>query len=378
MKILGLERDDKACNFYRVFQPLNKIAEHELADCQLIEYGADIASEESFRKVLESDIVLIPRPQSVEWLDFVTAVRRAGKVVVADYDDDPFDVNPYNPYYRFSGIKEFEVVWPNDGYREWLWKDGMKDEKGQVFFDIEANIHRRDMCRATFGKSDLVTCTTKQLQDVFSKVNKNTVVLPNFINLDTYPPGKMMPNDKVRIGWQGGVSHFEDLEMLLPIITKTSKKHDIDFCYFGDYRLGKMFEQVRGYRHEQWVPIDVYPYKLKLMNFDIGLAPLVDNSFNRCKSAIKYFEYSAVGTPTIASNIPPYSEVITNMVDGILVNSEEEWSEAITMLIDNQQLRKKLADRAYENVRENYSIDKNIHLYVEAYKKALEKDRVTV
>lgn len=377
MKILGLERDDKACNYYRVFSPLNKLAELELADCQLIEYGGDIASEESFRKVLESDVVLIPRPQSVEWLDFVSAVRRAGKVVVADYDDDPFDVNPYNPYYRFSGLKEFEVVWP-DGYREWLWKDGMKDEKGQIFFDIEANIHRRDMCRATFGKADLVTCTTPQLKEVFGQFNKNTVVIPNFINLDIYPAGKMMPNEKVRIGWQGGVSHFEDLEMLLPIISKVSRQRDIDFLYFGDYRLGKMFEQVEGYRHEQWVPIDVYPYKLKLMNFDIGLAPLIDNPFNRCKSAIKYFEYAAVGVPTIASNIPPYSDVITNMVDGILVSSEDEWKEAIRMLIDNPKLRQKLAKNAYENVRENYSLDKNAHLWLKAYEKALEREKVTV
>lgn len=377
MKILGLERDDKACNFYRVFQPLNKIHKLGLAECQLIEYGGDIASEESFRKVLESDVVLIPRPQSVEWLDFVTAVRRAGKVVVADYDDDPFDVNPYNPYYRFSGLKEFEVAWP-DGYREWLWKDGMKDEKGQVFFDIEANIHRRDMCRATFGKSDLVTCTTTQLQNVFGKINKNTIVLPNYLDMDIYPAGKMVPNKQVRIGWQGGVSHFEDLEMLLPIIKSTSEKHDIDFCYFGDYRLGNMFEKVKGYHHEMWVPMDVYPYKLKLMNFDIGLAPLVDNSFNRCKSAIKYFEYSAVGVPTIASNIPPYADVITNMVDGILVNTEEEWKEAITMLIDNPDLRRKLADRAYENVKENYSMEKNAHKWVAAYQKALERDKVTV
>jgi len=377
MKILGLERDDKACNYYRVFSPLNKIHQLGLAECQLIEYGGDIASEESFRKVLESDVVLIPRPQSVEWLDFVNAVRRAGKVVVCDYDDDPFDVNPYNPYYRFSGIKEFEVVWP-DGYREWLWKDGMKGPNGEVFFDIEANIHRRDMCRATFGKADLVTCTTPQLQEVFGKINPNTVVLPNFINLELYPSGKMMPNDKVRVGWQGGVSHFEDLEMLLPIITKTSEKHDIDFVYFGDYRLGKMFEKIRGYRHDMWVPIDVYPYKLKLMNFDIGLAPLCDNHFNRCKSAIKYFEYSAVGVPTIASNIPPYSDVITNMVDGVLCTTEEDWKEALTMLIENPDLRKKLADRAYENVRENYSIDKNVHRYVEAYQKALEKEKVVV
>src|SRR3990167_10968808 len=130
MRILGLQRDETSCHHYRVLQPLVKLQEHGLADCVIIERFADVASEENYKKVLESDVVLIPRPQSEEWLDFVRAVCRAGKLVVCDYDDDPFDVNPYNPYYRFSGIKEFEVIWP-DGYSEWLWKDGMKGPDGE-------------------------------------------------------------------------------------------------------------------------------------------------------------------------------------------------------------------------------------------------------
>lgn len=377
MRILSIARDDTSCHHYRVLQPLVKLREHGLADCVIIDIHDDLGSEECYKKVLEADVVLIPRPSSEEWFDFVKAVRRAGKVMVADYDDDPFNPSPYNPFYRFTGINEFEVVWP-DGYREMLWKDGMKGPNGEVFFNIEANIHRRDMCRASFAKADLVTTTTPQLKEVFEKINPNTVILPNLIDFNLYPKGEMVPNSIPRIGWQGGVSHFQDLEMLLPIITEVSRKHDIDFAYFGDHRMGQMFEKVDGYHHEPWVPNNVYPYKLKLLNFDIGLAPLVDTPFNRCKSAIKYFEYSVVGTPTVASNIPPYSDVITHMVDGILVNSNEEWVEAIRMLLRDKNLRKKLAKKAYENVYENYNADKLPHLWTDAYQKCLEKDKVLV
>lgn len=377
MRILGLERDNKACNFYRVLQPLAKLQEQGLADCCLIEFNQDIASEDSFKKVLESDVILIPRPQSEEWLQFVNAVRRAGKVVVCDYDDNPFNVSPYNTYYRFSGLKEFEVVWP-DGYREWLWKDGMPGPKGEKFFDIEANIHRRDMCRAAFGKSDLVTSTVEPLRSEFEKINQNSIILPNLIDMDGYPKCEMVKPTRLKIGWQGGISHFEDLEYLLPIILKFAGSNDIDFTFFGDHRLGTMFQKVPGYHHESFTSIEVYPWKLKMMNLDIGLAPLLDNEFNHCKSAIKYFEYAAVGVPTIASNVQPYSDVITNRVDGILVDKPEEWIEAMNELAADPALRKKIADNAYENVYRNYNANTQAHLWVDAYEKALQKDKVVV
>jgi len=42
------------------------------------------------------------------------------------------------------------------------------------------------------------------------------------------------------------------------------------------------------------VPFDAYPMRLAGLRLDIGLAPLIDNEFNHCKSKIKYFEYSIV------------------------------------------------------------------------------------
>lgn len=377
MRILGLERDNKACNYYRVMLPLLKLKEHGLADACLVEYGTDIAGEENYQKVLESDVVLIPRPQSEEWLDFIKAVRQAGKVVIADYDDNPFECSPYNPYYRFTGIKEYEVQWP-DGHKETLWKDGMKGPNGEKFFDIEANIHRRDMCRASFGKADLVTCTVEPLAKEFRKINPHVEILPNLMDFSAYPKVEMAPNKKPRIGWQGGVSHFEDLKFIKPVLEKVASRSDLDFIYYGDRRLGNMFLEIPGYQHQEWVPINVYPYKLACQNFDIGLAPLVDNLFNRCKSAIKYFEYSMVGVPTIASNIPPYSDVISNEVDGILVDSENEWIEAIQRLLDNPALRKRIASNAYENVYQNYNADKSAHLWIKAYESALKRDTVQV
>lgn len=56
------------------------------------------------------------------------------------------------------------------------------------------------------------------------------------------------------------------------------------------------------FRHEK--PVSYYNLPLYLKRFWVTLAPLVDNPFNRCKSAIKYLESAALGVPVLASPIP--------------------------------------------------------------------------
>jgi glycosyltransferase involved in cell wall biosynthesis len=377
MRILGVERDDKACNFYRIFQPLNKIAQHELADVRLIELGDQLDSEENMAKILEADVILLPRPSSEEWFKFVRSVQKAGKVLVSDYDDDPFSTSPLNPYYRWIGVKEYSFKWA-DGTIEEVWKDGMKGPDGEEYFNIEKNINRRDMCRAAFKKSNLVTATTQILADTFSVINPNVCVLPNLIDLNIYPKIEIVKR-KVRIGWQGGVSHYEDLWTVKDALKIIGDKYDVDIVFFGDDRIMAPVKDVHGYKFEHWVGNEVYPLKLSTLNLDIGICPLVDNEFNRNKSCIKYLEYSAIGAATIASNVSPYKEVITNGQNGLLVeNTTEAWVDAISRLIKDKRKREALAHNAYEDVLENHNADKKAHLWVSAYARELKKESVLV
>ena len=56
------------------------------------------------------------------------------------------------------------------------------------------------------------------------------------------------------------------------------------------------------FNHEK--PVPYYSLPVYLKRFWVTLAPLVDNPFNRCKSAIKYLESAAFGVPVLASPIP--------------------------------------------------------------------------
>ncbi len=370
MRILGFEKTSGANRHYRLLQPLYKMREHGMANILTIQPSESKDLEFITEKILESEIIVFPCPFGMEWLNLIKVVRKHGKIMVLDYDDDPFYVSPFNPAYRHFGIEEAQYKFP-DGKHIPLWED-QKDG-----FFIERNITRRDIFKAAIKNADMVTVTTEILRKSFLPLNKNTIALPNLMDFDLYPRCDFVKKE-VRIGYQGGSSHYEDLYMIHGVIRKVLEKFpSAKFVYWGDMRFHGLFKGIPKDRIEwhSWVSHNAYPYKLATLNLDIGLCPLDDNSFNRNKSAIKYFEYTAVGAATVASDIPPYTPVMTDGKNGRLVKNDLDcWYKAITELIMSPARRKLLADNAYENVGENYSIDKKVHLWRDSYEKLLKQD----
>jgi len=321
---------------------------------------------------MESDAVVFQRPASPEWLNFIKVAQKAGKVIVCDYDDDPFHVNPMNPSYKYNGIEEVAVTW-EDGKIDMLWKNG---EGG---FDVERNIRHMDLFRASFKRADLITCTTPVLHEIFKKINPNCEILPNVIDVELYPSCEFVKKE-VRILWQGGSSHYEDLYIVHKQIVNILKKYPtVKFVYFGDMRFVSLFKDApqNQIEYHGWVSHKTYPYKLATMNCDIGLCPVADNEFNRCKSSIKWMEYSTQKMATIASDITPYNVDIEKDVTGILVN-DSEWFDAMERLIADKLYREALARNAYNTVCEKYNANTKAHLWRDAYDKVLKKELLEV
>ena len=368
LRCLGFERGHAAGAHYRLVQPLYKMLENNLANILTIHEGN--ASDLNFvvDKIIESDVIVFQRPADDKWLNFIKVAQKHGKSVVVDYDDDPFSTHPLNPSYQWYGIENVSYTFA-DGTEKMLWQDG------EAGFNIETNLQRRFMFRANFKKADMVTCTTDILKNTLSKINPNTVVLPNLIDFNIFHPVEMVKKE-IRIGWQGGFSHYHDLYMVAPAIKKIIKKYDnVKFVFFGDMGFQGLFKDIPEDKIEwvNWVQHVAYPYKLMTLNIDIGLCPIIDDQFNRSKSSLKYLEYSALKIPTIASNIPPYNVDITDGENGILVG-DDKWYEAIEELVNNEEKRRVIANNAYDNVRENHCASKFSYLWKDSYMELLNKD----
>jgi len=103
-----------------------------------------------------------------------------------------------------------------------------------------------------------------------------------------------------------------------------------------------------------------YPEHLAHQKWDIGIAPLVDTAFTRCKSHIKWLEYSMYQIPTIASRVYPYfmelegRKTIVDGETGLLCRNAKEWEEKLERLILDEDLRKKLGKQAYQYIKKEW------------------------
>jgi GT2 family glycosyltransferase/glycosyltransferase involved in cell wall biosynthesis len=87
-------------------------------------------------------------------------------------------------------------------------------------------------------------------------------------------------------------------------------------------------------------------------HWDIGIAPLADTPFNRCKSALKALDYAAMGLPILASDNAVYRGSPADGQAGWLVPDDTDaWFVALARLVRDETLRRQLAGRAREAAR---------------------------
>jgi len=91
---------------------------------------------------------------------------------------------------------------------------------------------------------------------------------------------------------------------------------------------------------------DYESYISTVAGFDINLVPLLQDSFNDCKSAIRFLDGAAVGVPTIASRIGDFVNVIDHGKTGLLADGEGSWLPHLERLAGDAALRRKMGEAA--------------------------------
>ncbi len=207
---------------------------------------------------------------------------------------------------------------------------------------------------------DAIFVTNQNLANHFSTYSKAIYILPNYLDDGIWKPGEIdrTNDDPLKLLYMGTSTHKPDLLSLTRVFRKLSTKYpDIQLISVGIEPPDEVSQVITT----KYIPklsdnYTEFAQKLPLINGNIAIAPLVANEFNRGKSPLKYFEYSAVSLPAVYSNIEPYSEVVQHGKTGFLATTDEEWLNYIERMIVDKDLRRKIAHEAKQDVIKNWSM----------------------
>jgi glycosyltransferase involved in cell wall biosynthesis len=189
------------------------------------------------------------------------------------------------------------------------------------------------------------------------------VIIPVTIDTDLYKNEYRTLKEEICIGWSGSVTTVEHFETKIQALADIKRKYKekVYFKIIGDGKYYNELLQTEGLPWKKETEVQ------DLSEFDIGIMPLPDTEWAKGKCGLKGLQYMALGVPTIMSPVGVNSEIIQDGENGFLADSDEEWINKLSLLIESVQLRKKLGDAGRKTVEEKYSIHAVSKLYLKYF-----------
>lgn len=161
-------------------------------------------------------------------------------------------------------------------------------------------------------------------------------------------------NDCIKIVYAAGLGHKTLFDKFIrPVLSELSDRYKdkASLTFMGvhpdinpdDYKMNISFIPPMS--------LEEYRKTIASENFDIGLAPLVTDEFTKCKYFNKFIEYAMFGIVGLYSNTEPYTFVIKDKENGLLVGEKpEDWLETIGYAIEHEDVIRKCREGACDTL----------------------------
>ena len=204
--------------------------------------------------------------------------------------------------------------------------------------------------------------SSPELQKVFGFLNDNHIVLENQVDALPEPPQRA---PGFVFGWGGSKGHEEDLAYVAPgVIEFCKRRPDAVFSYMG-YREGfdRFFAEIPEESKQYRAPGSMEDYLEFVQSLHVGLAPLIDNQFNRSRSDGKFLEYAGNWAAPVLSRVPVF---LRHESRARLFGNCHELVDILEDLYDNPRASADLARTAHEYVASQRTDEahlKRVHFY---------------
>jgi GT2 family glycosyltransferase/glycosyltransferase involved in cell wall biosynthesis len=238
-----------------------------------------------------------------------------------------------------------------------------------LLFDLDddlLNVPAAKVVRRMLDHADIVWVSTPALAERLASIRSDGVVIEDRLDERIWThaaPPSTFQQEPVRILCMGAATHSDEFAMIEPALVRLKAEYGarvvIDVLGMTDRsELPAGLNRIRPSTHaSQSYPGFVHWLNATQPRWHIGLAPLLDTPFNRCKSPIKALDYAAMGLFVLASDMPVYRGSIADGPAGQLVpNSTLQWYAALNWLMRNEDLRRATAARSRAAFVANYTL----------------------
>lgn len=236
--------------------------------------------------------------------------RRLRLPILYDLDDPLFSVSAYETYRNMEAL----------------------DPSVKAHFMGEAPKYLNMM-----NGADVLSVSTPGMQaHAALYTNRPIFVRRNFADRDTLEAGQAVQRDLsaddgiFRVAFaSGSQGHEVDLkEILTPLTDFVLEQPNRRLMLIGHFDLSHLPDALE--KRVETVKFSSYErYLSALREADCAVMPLCDDTFNRCKSAVRVIDACAVGVPSIVASVGDLPKLVRSGDTGFVASDSESWLEAL-------------------------------------------------
>jgi glycosyltransferase involved in cell wall biosynthesis len=271
------------------------------------------------QKVYEVDYVFIHReltpvgPPLFEWI--IAKILR--KKIIYDFDD---------------------AIWLTD-----------KTNEG----NFEKLIRWRSKVSAICRWSYKVSVGNIYLASYARKFNSQVFINPTTLDTSIHHPLKkeLKSNNSVTVGWTGSRSTLKYLHELESVLIDLENKFEhLSFVVIADEKPALKLKRLQFLQWNKETEIE------DLNKIDIGIMPLPNDAWTQGKCGFKALQYFSLGKPAVVSPVAINKEIVVPNENGYWASTQQEWINALSLLIENEKLRSDFGKKGSETIEKKYSV----------------------
>lgn len=245
-----------------------------------------------------------------------------------------------------------------------------------VIYDFDDAVFTEFQIDDLIRVATAITPGNQFLADYVNSVNPSsrTRIIPTVVDTDYYQPQpEKFLSSQIVIGWIGTESSYKRyMSPKLDFFVNIAKRFNAVIHVIGPITIQNDVEN-KGAQFLQW---SLATERDHMKAFHVGVMPLFNDQYTKGKCAFKIVEYGAYGIPSVASSVGANIDVVVQGETGFLVDTDEDWKDALIKLITNPELRATMGAKARDRIVERYSLQSQVTVWAELIRTVVEENKL--